>query len=598
MKRLFTILLAVLSAAGVFAQSPNKMSYQAVIRNSSDALITNTQIGMEINIRQGSPTGSIIYTETQTPTTNANGLVSLEIGGTGFNAIDWSAGPYFMETKTAVVPPLTTYTITGTCQLLSVPYALHAKTAESINGGINETDPVFAASPANGILSGDISNWNTAYGWGNHATAGYLTSFTETDPLWSASPSSAITNTNISDWNTAFAWGNHATAGYLTSYTETDPLWSASPSSGITNTNISDWNTAFGWGNHATAGYLTSFTETDPLWSASPSSAITNTNIGDWNTAFGWGDHAGLYKPAAYVPAWSEITSNPFSFSAPADNQLIRYNAVSGKWENWTSSFLTAEIDGSVTNEIELPNQIGESGKFLTTDGTSPAWSSITKSTVGLNNVENVALSTWTGSSSLTTLGTVSSGVWNGTVINASYIDNLPASKITSGIFDNARINWAAPGNIGTTTPATGSFTALSASSGLNVSAGTVTLKPLGSGGTNGQVLTTDGSGNATWQSGPGKSIRTVTSNVTLTSTDEVIIMGGAYTVTFPATPANGQVLMICGTNASASVNTNGKTLRVANSSNAAGTYSLTDMSTNLAIFIYESATNTWHANF
>jgi hypothetical protein len=136
MKKLFTLFAAVLLTASVFAQSPEKMSYQAVIRNSSDVLVTNTQIGMEINIHQSSPSGTVVYTETQTPTTNANGLVSIEIGGgTGFNTIDWSTGPYFIETKTAVVAPLTTYTITGTSQLLSVPYALHAKTAETVAGG-------------------------------------------------------------------------------------------------------------------------------------------------------------------------------------------------------------------------------------------------------------------------------------------------------------------------------------------------------------------------------------------------------------------------------------------------------------------------------
>ncbi len=94
--------------------------------------MTNTQIGMEINIRRGSVSGTIVYTETQTPTTNANGLVSIEIGGgEGFNAIDWSAGPYFIETKTDLTGG-TNYTITGTNQLLSVPYALHAKTAETV----------------------------------------------------------------------------------------------------------------------------------------------------------------------------------------------------------------------------------------------------------------------------------------------------------------------------------------------------------------------------------------------------------------------------------------------------------------------------------
>ncbi|MBN2729530.1 MAG: hypothetical protein JXR53_09935, partial [Bacteroidales bacterium] len=173
MIKLFSVLFAVLLTASVFAQSPEKMSYQAVIRNSSDVLVTNTQIGMEINIRQGSVSGTVVYTETQTPTTNANGLVSIEIGGgIGFNSIDWSAGPYFIETKTAVVPPLTTYTITGTSQLLSVPYALHAKTAESVSGTINETDPVFGASVASGITGTDTANWNNKLD-------------SETDPIFS-----------------------------------------------------------------------------------------------------------------------------------------------------------------------------------------------------------------------------------------------------------------------------------------------------------------------------------------------------------------------------------------------------------------------------
>src|SRR5574344_1825530 len=145
MKKVFSILAAVFLTATVWAQSPNKMSYQAVIRNSSDALVTNTQIGLEVNIRQGTTSGTVVYTETQTPTTNANGLVSIEIGGgSGFNTIDWTNGPYFIETKTDPAGG-TNYTITGTSQLLSVPYALYAKTAETITGGITENDPVFGA---------------------------------------------------------------------------------------------------------------------------------------------------------------------------------------------------------------------------------------------------------------------------------------------------------------------------------------------------------------------------------------------------------------------------------------------------------------------
>jgi len=153
----------------------------------------------------------------------------------------------------------------------------------------------------------------------------------------------------------------------------------------------------------------------------------------------------------------------------------------------------------------------GTAGQVLTmkTDATIPEWKTLAKADVGLGNVENTALTTWAGSANITTLGTIATGIWQGTAIAETYIANHSASKITSGTFDNARINWAAPGTIGSTSASSGAFTSLSASNGLSVSNGTVNIKPAGSGGTNGQVLTTDGSGNATWQNA-GSSISTL----------------------------------------------------------------------------------------
>lgn len=84
---------------------------------------------------------------------------------------------------------------------------------------------------------------------------GFLTSFTETDPTV-PSHVKGITTTNISNWNTAFGWGNHASVGYLTSFTETDPTV-PSHVKGITTTNISNWNLAYSWGDHSTRGYAT-----------------------------------------------------------------------------------------------------------------------------------------------------------------------------------------------------------------------------------------------------------------------------------------------------------------------------------------------------
>ena len=143
----------------------------------------------------------------------------------------------------------------------------------------SETDPVFTASAASGITLTNISNWDTAYGWGDHSSAGYLTSLPSHTHVW----------TDITDRPTALSSFTND-AGFITSFTETDPIYTASSWYTTTN-NSSNWNTAYGWGNHASAGYLTSFTESDPTVPSHVKS-ITTTNISNWDTAYGWGNHA------------------------------------------------------------------------------------------------------------------------------------------------------------------------------------------------------------------------------------------------------------------------------------------------------------------
>ena len=148
--KIYSIVAGLLLTASVWAQAPQKMSYQAVIRDNSSALITSTTVGMQISILQGSSTGTPVYVETQTPSTNANGLVSLEIGAgtivTGtFAGINWATGPYFIKTETDPTGG-TAYSIAGTNELMSVPYALNAANAnvggfthylgEAVDGGI------------------------------------------------------------------------------------------------------------------------------------------------------------------------------------------------------------------------------------------------------------------------------------------------------------------------------------------------------------------------------------------------------------------------------------------------------------------------------
>ena len=133
MKRVLLILLIFLMATYAWAQAPQKMSYQAIIRNASNVVVASSTVGIKISIVKGSPNGPAVFAERHTKSTNANGLLSLEIGaGTVlsgiFSSIDWGNGPYFIKTET---DPLggTNYSIVGATELLSVPYALFAATS-------------------------------------------------------------------------------------------------------------------------------------------------------------------------------------------------------------------------------------------------------------------------------------------------------------------------------------------------------------------------------------------------------------------------------------------------------------------------------------
>ncbi|NOT38336.1 MAG: hypothetical protein HOP11_13275 [Saprospiraceae bacterium] len=135
------------------AQSLPKMAYQAVIRNSTNALVTNANIGMRVSILQESEFGAAVFVETHTPMTNMNGLVTIEIGG-GLNilgnlsSIEWQDGPYFIKTETDIDGG-SNYTLTFTQKLLSVPYALYAEKSANSNipGPKGDTGPQGPIGP-------------------------------------------------------------------------------------------------------------------------------------------------------------------------------------------------------------------------------------------------------------------------------------------------------------------------------------------------------------------------------------------------------------------------------------------------------------------
>jgi hypothetical protein len=134
--KLISLTLAALTLVfTLVAQSPQKMSYQAVVRNNSGQIVKDQTISLKASILQGSVSGNAVYTETHKCKTNINGLFSILIGDgvseSSFSMIDWSNGEYFIKTEIDLNGG-TNYTITGTTQLLSVPYSFYSSTSETV----------------------------------------------------------------------------------------------------------------------------------------------------------------------------------------------------------------------------------------------------------------------------------------------------------------------------------------------------------------------------------------------------------------------------------------------------------------------------------
>lgn len=125
--------LAVMLPLMVNAQSPQLINYQGVARDNGGNILAGQSIGLQIDIRQSAPNGTIVFSETHTVSTNTYGLFTIMIGGgtpqvATLSAIDWASGPYFTEVSMDASGG-TNYLSLGTSQLLSVPYALYAETS-------------------------------------------------------------------------------------------------------------------------------------------------------------------------------------------------------------------------------------------------------------------------------------------------------------------------------------------------------------------------------------------------------------------------------------------------------------------------------------
>ena len=135
-KIILTMAMAILAMVS-FAQIPQTFSYQGVVRDADNKLVADKQVTVSVQILQGADDGTAVYSETHEVTTNANGLMTFELGSKdaeNFAKIDWSNAPYFVKT----VAEFDGKQISGVTPLLAVPYALYAAKAGNADVDLSE----------------------------------------------------------------------------------------------------------------------------------------------------------------------------------------------------------------------------------------------------------------------------------------------------------------------------------------------------------------------------------------------------------------------------------------------------------------------------
>jgi len=134
MKGLLLFFIAFVFCLHVNGQKAESFFYQALVRNETGELVVSKPVSFRISILAGNTSGVVVYIETQTASTNKEGLISLAIGNgsdkTGkFNNIDWNADKYFLKVESDPAGG-TSYTHVSTTQLLNIPFEVQKKSAK------------------------------------------------------------------------------------------------------------------------------------------------------------------------------------------------------------------------------------------------------------------------------------------------------------------------------------------------------------------------------------------------------------------------------------------------------------------------------------
>lgn len=192
-----TLIALVIGITSAFAQTPNMINYQGVAHNANGTAIANQSIKVRLKIHNNTAGGTVQYSEVRNVTTDASGLFNIQIGSTGtvsttgsWAGITWENGAKFLQVE---IDPTggTSYINLGTQQLLSVPYAQHAKSAASLSPGATVLPNQIAPGSAttNQVLQFNGTSWAPA---NVSAGASFNLPFADTDSTYT--PMLDITN--------------------------------------------------------------------------------------------------------------------------------------------------------------------------------------------------------------------------------------------------------------------------------------------------------------------------------------------------------------------------------------------------------------------
>ncbi|WP_299883411.1 hypothetical protein [uncultured Lacinutrix sp.] len=358
MKHTYLCIVFIMFSSTIFSQVPEMFNYQAIIKNSSNVLIQNETISIRISILQGSETGTVVYSETHSITTDDNGLFSLNIGAGSttdvFSAIDWGSNSFYIKSEIDTMGG-TNYTIFGANKLLSVPYALYAKSTSALDANINGVTDIQI--PINNVISSSSfvmldSDINTLYGYsGNTGTwsTQIVTEFFSSSTIQASKGNFIMLD---SDANTLYAF-NGNTGSWSSQITS--EFFSASTIQ-TSNGNFimfdSDLNSLYSY-NGNTGVWSTQ--TTSEFFSTSTIQTSNNNYLAfdsDTNTLYAYSNSTGNWS--------SQITSEFFSTSTIQSsngnfimfdsdvNTLYAFSGQSGTW----SSQITSEFFSTSTINV------------------------------------------------------------------------------------------------------------------------------------------------------------------------------------------------------------------------------------------------------